>query len=71
MQKTNSLHCYSCESMVLQISSSELKKLNGLNFRCECCGNENKLNESKLVKGTNSNDPYVNILSLDKMSSFK
>lgn len=67
MQGSKSLCCYHCSSTVLKLSHSELKKLNGLNFRCECCGHENRLSEKSFVKGTNGNDPYVNILSLDKV----
>jgi RNase P subunit RPR2 len=67
MQNSKALTCYNCDSLVLNLSDSELKKLNGLNFRCECCGHENSLKDFAFIKGTNENDPYVNVLSIDNV----
>ncbi len=61
------LICFNCKSIILTLSISDIKKFNGLNFRCECCGHENKLSEKFFTKGTNINDPYANIFSIDKV----
>lgn len=35
---------------MLNLPETEIKKLNGLNFRCECCGRLNLLKESKFLE---------------------
>lgn len=50
MYNFHSLICYNCNSVMLNLPETEIKKLNGLNFRCECCGQLNLLVESKFLK---------------------
>jgi hypothetical protein len=66
-RKKTSLHCFYCNSIILHLSSLEVQKLNGLCFRCECCGHENKLKEKGFIKPTHGNDPYTNIFSADQI----
>ena len=67
MKSSKVLSCYNCGFAILRLSDYEIKKLDGLNFQCECCGHENHLSNFELLRGTNGNDPYVNILSLDQV----
>ncbi len=45
-----SLICYNCNSVMLNLPATEITKLNGLNFRCECCGHLNLLKRSKFFE---------------------
>jgi len=65
MYKTKKLRCYYCNSIILDLPESEIAKLNDLNFRCDCCNNENLLSGSKFCKSTRT-DPYSNIISIEK-----
>lgn len=62
-----SLICYNCKSVILNLPEVEITKLNGLNFQCECCGHKNLLMASEFTKSNDTNDPYINILSIDSM----
>ncbi|AUG58153.1 MAG TPA: hypothetical protein DCE02_02535 [Ruminiclostridium sp.] len=62
-----SLMCYNCKSVILNLPKSEVSKLNGLNFQCECCGHKNLLNEFTFCKSNDVNDPYINIQSIDSL----
>jgi hypothetical protein len=55
MYNFQTLVCYNCSSVMLNLPKTEIKKLNGLNFRCECCGHLNLLNESKFLKTIDRN----------------
>jgi hypothetical protein len=66
MRNTKNLKCYHCNSVIIDLPESEIIKLNGLNFRCECCNNENLLSGLKFRKSCNS-DPYNNILSIENI----
>ncbi|MEN8904644.1 MAG: hypothetical protein ABF289_01650 [Clostridiales bacterium] len=66
MYKFRSLNCYYCKSLVLSLSEIEINKLNGFNFRCECCGHQNKLSEFKFYKGTNKNH-HNNTYSIENL----
>lgn len=68
MYKFKSLKCYNCNSVLLNLPESEIVKLNGLNFQCECCGHQNLLSRSRFYKG-NDSDPTLNILSFDSLLS--
>lgn len=68
MYKFKSLKCYNCNSVLLNLPESEIIKLNGLNFQCECCGHQNLLSMSRFYKG-NDSDPTLNILSFDSLLS--
>jgi len=65
MYDFNSLKCYNCKSVILSLPQIEIEKLNGLNFQCDCCGHQNRLQGFKFVKNSNNNDPYLNIFSID------
>lgn len=62
-----SLICYNCKSVMLNLPEVEISKLNGLNFVCECCGHQNLLAKNVFSKSIDTNDPYLNILSVDRM----
>lgn len=70
MYDFKTLKCYNCKSVILSLSEIELSKLNGLNFQCECCGHQNRLQELKFIKSANNNDPYLNTLSIDNFLLF-
>ena len=70
MYDFKTLKCYNCKSVILSLSEIELSKLNGLNFQCECCGHQNRLQEFKFIKSANLNDPYLNNLSVDNYLLF-
>ncbi|NLL04445.1 MAG: hypothetical protein GX270_01350 [Clostridiaceae bacterium] len=67
MYNFKNLKCYNCKTVILSLPGTEIKKLNGLNFQCDCCGHQNHLQEFKFVKSRNTNDPYLNILSIDNI----
>lgn len=50
-----SLKCSNCNSVMFNLPSSEIEKLDGFNFRCECCGQFNLLQELKFNKPINKN----------------
>ncbi|WP_083878613.1 hypothetical protein [Acetivibrio cellulolyticus] len=70
MYDFKTLKCYNCKSVILSLSEGEISKLNGLNFQCECCGHQNRLQDLKFTKSVNTNDPYLNILSIDNILLF-
>lgn len=53
-----SLVCYNCKSVMFNLPDMEVTKLNGLRFRCECCGYVNLLSEFKTI---DSNLPFNSI----------
>lgn len=67
MYNFKNLKCYNCKTVILSLPEMEIEKLNGLNFQCDCCGHQNRLQEFKFVKSPNNNDPYLNILSIDSI----
>ncbi|OPZ88077.1 MAG: hypothetical protein BWY74_03248 [Firmicutes bacterium ADurb.Bin419] len=67
MYDFKTLKCYNCKSVILNLSEVEISKLNGLNFQCDCCGHQNRLQGLKFIKNSNNNDPYLNILSIDNV----
>ncbi|MFZ5989797.1 MAG: hypothetical protein ACOYWZ_22100 [Bacillota bacterium] len=67
MYSFKSLICYNCKSVILNLPEVEISKLNGLNFQCECCGHQNLLDKFEFLKSTDSNDPHLNILSIDSL----
>lgn len=67
MPKKIDLHCYNCESVILSVSTWEILRLNGLSFRCECCGHENHLVKGQFTKAIHSPDPYGNIFSYESI----
>ncbi|MDP4091873.1 MAG: hypothetical protein Q8920_00760 [Bacillota bacterium] len=64
MQNIKSLKCCSCKSVILNLPETEISKLNGLTFLCECCGHRNILTKFKFRKGKES-DPLLNIFSVE------
>ena len=62
MYNFQTLICYNCNSVMLNLPKKEVAKLNGLNFRCECCGHVNLLKNFKFVKTFGKN------LALDNRS---
>jgi RNase P subunit RPR2 len=67
MYNFKSLICYNCKSVILNLPEIEITKLNGLNFQCECCGHKNLLEKYEFMKSQDTNDPYLNIFSVDNM----
>ncbi|MDQ2087538.1 hypothetical protein RBH29_13985 [Herbivorax sp. ANBcel31] len=68
MYNFKSLICYNCKSVILNLPESEVSKLDGLTFQCECCGNKNVLSQFTFSKSTDIGDPYINILSADSLA---
>ncbi|TYQ12902.1 UNVERIFIED_CONTAM: hypothetical protein Cloal_3941 [Acetivibrio alkalicellulosi] len=68
MYNFKSLICYNCKSVILNLPEIEISKLNGLNFQCECCGHKNLLTQFSFSKSVDTNDPYLNILSVDNLA---
>ena len=62
MYKLKTLNCEHCKSVMVNLPESELQKLNGLNFQCENCGNQNLLLDFKFHKPIH-NDPLLNIFN--------
>jgi RNase P subunit RPR2 len=60
-----SLTCYKCKSVMFNLPEMEVIKLNGLHFRCECCGHVNLLNEFRLLKTIHRNIPLSCINTQD------
>lgn len=58
------VRCCNCNSVLLNLPESELKRLDGLTFRCECCGNKLLLEGKTVVKSLQL-DPYRNIYQYD------
>lgn len=56
-----SLVCYNCKSVMFNLPDMEITKLNGLRFRCECCGYINLLSEFRFLKTIDSNLPLNSI----------
>lgn len=50
MYNFQTLICYNCNSVMLNLPEREAAKLSGLNFRCECCGHLNLLEGMKFHK---------------------
>jgi len=65
MYSYKSLQCYYCDSTILKLPEIEIRKFNGLNFTCECCGHQNLLAEFKFFEGTDNEDPYLNKYPLE------
>lgn len=42
---------------MLNLPEMEITKLDGLHFRCECCGHVNLLNEFRFLEATDKNLP--------------
>lgn len=61
-----SLHCCHCNAVILNLPESELDKLSGLNFQCECCGHQNLLSESRFYKSTEK-DPFISTFSFESL----
>lgn len=61
MYNFQSLICYNCNAVMLNLPEKEVAKLDGLHFRCECCGHLNLLKEFKFLK-------TIDYLSLDSIS---
>jgi hypothetical protein len=55
MYNFKSLVCCNCNSVMLNLPKKEVAKLNGLYFRCECCGHLNLLKEFKFLKAIGKN----------------
>ncbi|MCX7708828.1 MAG: hypothetical protein N2484_03150 [Clostridia bacterium] len=55
MKKFKTLKCYHCSSVVANLPETELLKLNGLTFRCECCNHKNQLHEFEFKECLNDN----------------
>ena len=55
MYNFQSLICYNCNSVMLNLPEKEVAKLNGLHFTCECCGHLNLLKEFKFLKNIDKN----------------
>ena len=43
MYNFKTLRCFNCASVIVNLPESEIIKLNGLTFRCECCNVKNLL----------------------------
>lgn len=65
-----SLICYNCNSVMLNLPETEIEKLNGLSFRCECCGHLNLLKEFKFLKTIDKN-LSLNSISMEDSCRFK
>lgn len=66
MSNLKSVSCFWCKSVILNLTISEIKQMNGLHFQCECCGHQNLLSEMRFHKSRN-NDPSLYIYSIDNL----
>ncbi|MCR4435426.1 MAG: hypothetical protein QHH06_03350 [Clostridiales bacterium] len=69
MYKFKSLKCYHCNSVLLNLPESEIAKLDGLSFQCECCGHQNILSAFKFHAG-NNNAPLLDTISIESLMEF-
>ena len=60
-----SLTCYKCKSVMFNLPEMEVVKLNGMHFRCECCGHVNLLNGFRLLKINHRNLPLISFNTQD------
>ena len=60
------IKCSICNGVLLNLPESEIEHLNGLTFRCECCGHRLILEGTNAIKAVNE-DPRQNIYSYDFM----
>ncbi|NMB33892.1 MAG: hypothetical protein GX992_06650 [Clostridium sp.] len=67
MYSFTTLFCYNCKSALLNLPETEVLKLDGLNFVCECCGHQNLLRKNQFLKSVNTDDPYTNTQSIDSI----
>lgn len=68
MYNFKSLICYNCNSVMFNLPEIEIAKLNGINFRCECCGHFNLLKEKKFLKALDKNLSLYTINTEDFLS---
>ncbi|RCX18411.1 hypothetical protein DFR58_105175 [Anaerobacterium chartisolvens] len=55
MYKFTCLRCYNCNSVIINLPESEVEKLNGLTFQCECCDYLNLLSNSRFIEAAKEN----------------
>lgn len=60
----HTIRCCICNSVLLNLPEEELKRLNSLTFRCECCGHRLILNGASVTEAV-STEPLHNILKYD------
>lgn len=70
MYNFQSLTCYNCNSVMLNLPQKEVAKLDGLHFRCECCGNLNLLKEFKF-QTTIDKDLSLGNISMEDFLTFQ
>lgn len=58
MNNCKAIGCYNCGWILLEMPASEIIKMNGLNFWCDCCGRANVLNHFKFLKSAAEIDPF-------------
>ncbi len=64
MQKFKTLKCCHCRSVVLNLPETEVFKLEGLTFLCECCGHKNTLEDASFSKSIKS-ESSLNVFALE------
>lgn len=64
MQNFKTLKCCHCRSVVLNLPETEVIKLDGLTFLCECCGHKNTLENLNFSRCKQS-ESSLNIFALE------
>lgn len=62
-----SLRCCSCNSVMFNLPALEIVKLNGMEFRCECCGHVNLV---KNLKFKTSDKNYLKNAAMEGLFKF-
>lgn len=60
----HTIRCCICNSVLLNLPEEELKRLNNLTFRCECCGHRLILNGTAVSKAISA-EPLQNVFNYD------
>lgn len=68
MYNFQSLICYNCNSVMLNLPETETVRLDGLHFRCECCGHLNLLKGLKFLKSSHKDLSLCTVNTEDFLS---
>lgn len=67
MYHFKTLTCHHCNSVLLNLPSAEIEKLNGMTYQCECCGHQNILADSKFHSVANG-APTMNVVNIESLT---
>lgn len=70
MYNFKTLHCYHCKSVVFNLPEMEIMRLEGMHYRCECCGHMNLLNDLRFLKSIDESIPF-NVINAQILLDFQ